>query len=126
MHPANASEFKWEKEDEFVYRGNRFDVVRKKIVNDTSTLYYCLNDRKENNLLGCLHRLIKIKTNRKAPAGHPVKKMYRLYSLLPEQALLSHAYADDTLPARIWHCIKHYVPPAIIVLYPPPRLLAVA
>ena len=52
--PANISDagfgLKFIDKDEFVYRGKMYDVVRKIKRGDT-TLYYCLNDVKEDQLI---------------------------------------------------------------------------
>lgn len=126
LHPANAAEFEWQGADEFGYRGDRFDIVRKEVLSDTSTLYYCVNDRQESRLLASLHVLVKNKSDRNTPAGRAAVKLHGFYYLLPIQAPKSEALPGLARPAPVWHYADHYISPTIRIIFPPPRLSAAA
>ena len=121
MHPANAAEFDWENAAEFEFRGNRFDVVRKKVLNDSVTLFYCLNDSLERRVLQGIRTLI-----RKAP-GHdkaselPTLKTHGFYSLLPPQGATLALPPVPVLPMQFRYACPNYSPPAINIVAPPPR-----
>lgn len=50
--------FKWLGDDEFIYRGNLFDLVKKEIRNDT-IYYYCFNDKQEEQISSNLDDFMK-------------------------------------------------------------------
>lgn len=52
-------DFKFIENNEFVYKGEYYDVVKKKEVND-SVYYYCFNDSKETSLWDNLDKHIKV------------------------------------------------------------------
>lgn len=49
---------KWVEEDEFIFKGKMFDVVRVKII-DGEKLLYCYEDNKETNLTNRMNKLQK-------------------------------------------------------------------
>jgi hypothetical protein len=51
----SSSEIKWTDENEFSYKGNRYDVVRSEKKTDGSISYFCLNDSKEDELFSQLN-----------------------------------------------------------------------
>jgi hypothetical protein len=52
-------DFKLIEDNEFIYKGEYYDVVKKKVVND-SVYYYCFNDSKETSLWDNLDKHIKV------------------------------------------------------------------
>jgi hypothetical protein len=52
----NSNAFFWfDSGKEFRYKGEMYDVV-KTIIKDKSTYYYCINDKKENELIALFHK----------------------------------------------------------------------
>ncbi len=52
------SEFRWTEKDEFLYKGKMYDVVKSEQHNNTS-VFYCINDTKEERLLAIYESSIK-------------------------------------------------------------------
>ena len=56
---AEINDLLWQDENEFSYKGKMYDVVRSERSADKSTVYYCLNDTKEEALNANLNAHIK-------------------------------------------------------------------
>jgi hypothetical protein len=52
--PQNKSEIAWLEDREFSYKGGLYDVVRSEKNTNGSTIYFCLNDAKEEELFSQL------------------------------------------------------------------------
>ena len=61
---SNEKEVDWEDGKEFHYRGNMFDVVKKKENQNGSVSYFCINDTQEKELFVNIHTLVKDKSEK--------------------------------------------------------------
>jgi hypothetical protein len=59
----------WKEENEFLYKGNMYDVVRQEAHYDT-IYYYCINDLKENELFSGLDKQVNDQMNNHAKSGN--------------------------------------------------------
>ena len=64
VNSANENQLDWEDEKEFHYKGNMYDIVRKKENPDGSITYYCINDTQEKELFINLNNLVKDKSGK--------------------------------------------------------------
>ncbi len=48
---ATISQFEFEDDYEFEYEGMMYDVIRKEVINQDTTIYFCLADEKEMDLI---------------------------------------------------------------------------
>lgn len=87
-----SSNIRWEgdDDDEFLFEGNMYDVVRVE-VKDGKTLYHCINDKKEKELLQKLARAIRL-------AHHPTQGKSGKQLIMLQLA----GPADYTLPQPGW------------------------
>ena len=60
------SDFCFIEEDEFRYKGNLYDIVRKK-TEGSNTVFYCINDKQEEKLFDGLNEHIKRNTDQNTP-----------------------------------------------------------
>lgn len=69
----NGNNIKWEKEGkEFMLNGEMYDVAKIKKVNDR-ILLYCLNDKKEKELLRHFEKAMKHDSNSSKPGKNSIK-----------------------------------------------------
>jgi len=54
LSAKNTTHLDWTEENEFVYQGSRYDVVRTEKKADGSVSYFCMNDSKEDELFSQL------------------------------------------------------------------------
>lgn len=81
--------FRWEEEGkEFYQNGEMYDVVRS-AVKDGKTILYCINDKKEADLLSNLQKTIKTGENKRALQ---ILKSQILDNLIPLIATTTHTY----------------------------------
>ncbi len=64
LNSNNKHELNWEDDDEFHYKGDLYDVLKKKENHDGSTTFFCVNDSKENALFVNMDKLIKEKSSK--------------------------------------------------------------
>ncbi|MCX6183381.1 MAG: hypothetical protein NT150_15830 [Bacteroidetes bacterium] len=81
--PNNEHELKWEDDKEFIYKENRFDVVKKTRNKDGSITYYCINDTQEKQLFANLHKLVKDKSGAE---NSLIKRMIEVHWIMGNSA----------------------------------------
>jgi len=90
---TKGSEFKYVKKNEFIYKGNLYDIVRKK-TDGNNTIFYCINDKQEEKLFAGLNDHINRNTDQNLPAceqGTPTKN---------KSTLLSKNIIKEALPEK--------------------------
>lgn len=87
---------KWIRRDEFVLGGDLYDVLREERINSDSTVYHCLNDRKEKQLFARLDEYSRQNTGKGTPSGNMLYQFIKLFTvILPPQD------TDNFLPAIV-------------------------
>ena len=123
VYPRNDQKRKlhWKEDNEFLYEGNMYDVVRQYQMNDT-IYYYCINDTRERDLFAHLDDQVNEKMTGKSVARNLVK----IFKLTIEQNYFIDitAYTLLTKSKATVHnfLVQGYVPVNIDVESPPPEL----
>jgi hypothetical protein len=99
--------FKKIDEKEFSLSGNLYDIVRSRICGDT-TIYYCINDSKEEKLFANLDEHVKRQMDTNGPlrdrANSLLKNLvkqallYKYSFALPESSVVSYTLTNAVLP----------------------------
>jgi hypothetical protein len=80
----------WKEENEFVYNGFMYDVVRQYAVNDT-IYYYCINDTKEQELFGNLN----VQVDQNMASSAMANNLVKLFKLTVDQSYLFSFSIDN-------------------------------
>ncbi len=118
---ANHSELIWESDDEFRYKGDMYDIVKKEILNDSTIIYHCINDKQETELFANLDELVKKNMGKDNPVKHAAEKLFKVLSLI---YLKDHISSElNELYNSGWYSMYniHYVSPFIAIKTPPPQ-----
>jgi hypothetical protein len=80
-----------EKNKEFRYENNMYDVIKIKRRNDT-TFYYCFNDTRERNLISYLKELVQEQSDHSK--SKPPHKKPSIDYLIPQNIMICNVNAD--------------------------------
>lgn len=123
-HPDKAQRklFHWKEENEFLYDGNMYDVVRKYSIHDT-TYYYCINDTKEKDLFGNLD----VQVGQNMASSAMANNLVKLFKLSIDQSYL-FSFSVDLLisSSKATYCLyldPGHSPVQKKVETPPPELV---
>lgn len=58
FNSSNQMDFDWKHSKEFAYKGNMYDIVRTDTINQSTYLFYCVNDFQEKQLFANLDQII--------------------------------------------------------------------
>jgi len=83
----NISQLNFKEEHEFEYKGMMYDIVKKDSVSEKMTVYYCIADVEETNLLADFEKSLKKETK---PTGESDNTAQLLVNLLSKVYLLTH------------------------------------
>jgi hypothetical protein len=120
---TNASELFWVEDHEFFYRGAMYDVVRKTVLSDTETVYYCINDILEKKLLTHLETLVKDQKSGNGPLGTLVKKLYQFLSGLYYTDRDTASFPSSRITSILsWHFFTAYRSVFLSIPSPPPQV----
>jgi hypothetical protein len=94
FNQGTISQINWVDENEFLFKGNLYDIVRFEKNQNGETVYYCINDNQEKKLFASLDKLIQNafegKTNSEK-THNPVKHLVKDY--LPNGSLVLHTFS---------------------------------
>lgn len=121
IHPNNASDLNWQKENEFIYQGNMYDVVRKEVLEDATIVYHCINDKQEAQLFANLDEMVKKHMDTDSPANKTAKKLFKIFSLSDVQELHKWASIDFNSTTPLSRYINHYISSELSIEGPPPK-----
>ncbi|MGC4101781.1 hypothetical protein [Ferruginibacter sp.] len=98
---ANEQYIDWEEEDkEFSLHGQMYDVAKKKTVNG-STILYCLNDKKEEQLLTNLAKTVRSSTDDNSSnkdGKHTVKADFHDFTLIAHKTIPALGFVANLYP----------------------------
>ena len=114
---ANQQDIEWEEKDkEFYLHGQLYDVAKKEIVNG-KTILYCLNDKKEEQLLNDLAKTIKANADNNS-ANKDGKQTIKLqlsdFTILTTNSLSNNLFVVQQYPeltVSIYTVIKKVITP---------------
>lgn len=113
---AASNGLEWEEEDkEFSLNGQMYDVAKKEVVNG-KTILYCLNDKKEEELLNNLTKTIKDSTDNSSgkDGKHNLKFQFADFTILTASTLTDQSFAINEYPeftASIYKVVKKVITP---------------
>jgi hypothetical protein len=115
-------EWQWETEQEFTYKNNRYDVVRKE-VKDHVTSYFCIQDAQETKLFSKLEKEVEQQMDdEKTPLQSTTKKLiktcYWIVPLMTDCQTSTQAF-NYTSSYSIYHCL--YSSTFLSRITPPPK-----
>jgi len=122
-HPNKQQKklFHWKEENEFLYNGNMYDVVRQYSIHDT-VYYYCINDTREKELFATLN----VQVDQNMASNSKANNLVKLYKLSIDQSYLFNFSIDNLLQSSketvSLYLIPGYSPVQKEVETPPPEL----
>ncbi|MCK6649467.1 MAG: hypothetical protein L6Q66_07415 [Bacteroidia bacterium] len=121
VNTENSEELSWQKENEFIYKGAMYDIVKKETLADSSIAYYCINDKQETELFAHLDELIRKDMDHRSPVGKTAKKLFQvLSSIFPNEQLALPLHSSKPVLLNNSY-INNYSTPDISLSSPPPR-----
>ena len=78
---SSSSGFRFTEDDEFIYNGNYYDIVRQK-TDGSNTIFYCINDTNEEKLFAGLNEHIKQNMDQNLPVKN--KSVQLLKNIIKE------------------------------------------
>lgn len=126
IHPKNSADLDWQEENEFIYKGDMFDIVKKEIRSDSSIVYYCINDKQEKSLFANLDEQVKKQTDRNSPTNQLAKKFFKFLSSIPLQEKNESASVEQNSSKLISLCENNYTSPEVGIEAPPPKFFAIS
>lgn len=134
--PSNKNQFEWKHKAEFRYNGTMYDIVRRETLNDSTQIFYCINDEQETvlfkdlekqleeELLISLHSKNKTTKSKKAPTSAKT-----LYKTLAKYITDNSVCFSDTdwiaisskKDKTVCHYFNHYPSLHLNIQSPPPR-----
>ena len=120
----NSHEFDWEHEREFRYKGVMYDVVKKEIVNKTTTLLFCVTDKQETILFAKINEEVTKNMDTKNNGSHPLKNVFKLLSNIyfPHEEINFHLDVFQ-IKKSLTSYSCYYQIPFIDIANPPPELV---
>ncbi|WP_116693103.1 hypothetical protein [Marixanthomonas spongiae] len=119
--PENEDQLIWEDGEEFRYKGIMYDVVHTEKVDHKTTVYHCLTDTQETNLLAELQDLIKKNKKTKNNRKNPVKTFFKVLNKIPPQFQKQGIAIFEPTPEVNFHYVNYYNPPKLDISSPPPK-----
>ena len=115
-----GSGFRFVEENEFIYNDKLYDIVRKK-TDGNKTIFYCINDKFEENLFSGLFEHTKRNTDQNTPINEKSNKLTKsiVKEALPEKQVLLH-YAINQSITHFKYALfikEQFIP----ILSPPPK-----
>ncbi len=117
----NENQLIWEDGEEFQYKGIMYDVVHTEKVDHKTTIYHCLTDTQETNLLAELQDLIKKNKKNKNNRKNPVKIFFKVLNKISPQFQKQGIVIFESNPEVIFHYVNYYNPPKLDISSPPPK-----
>lgn len=115
----NENELIWKDHEEFSYKGMMYDVVHVEILNKT-TIYHCISDIQENNLIAQYQNDLQKKQKNKNRRTNSVKTVKFLQKINPlpqkDEFVLSEKIQLSNFDYQ-----NNYAPLSLEILSPPPK-----
>ena len=117
---SSSSEFRQTDENEFIYKGKYYDVVRKKTIGDI-TIFYCINDSNEEKLFDELTEHVKQNTEQNAPLKNKSVQLLKniIKEALPDKT--NKFYKNQSISYISFTYISYFNKNYSSVFLPPPK-----
>ncbi|HEX6916031.1 MAG TPA: hypothetical protein VF145_12370 [Chitinophagaceae bacterium] len=117
----DADELSWHNDHEFFWRGSMFDIVKKVRRDDSTVIYYCINDSKEAKLFANLDELVRRQTGGNGAATHSAEKLFKLLAAI---RLTENDHSELSVPVHKKPETRYennYASPVLYIPVPPPK-----
>lgn len=87
VNHTNRHLLEWMHSREFRYQGTMYDIIRKKVIDENTIEYCCINDKKEASLFAHLDEEVNKNMQNRGQAGNASRNLLKLISFpfqLPE------------------------------------------
>lgn len=121
----NIAQLHFEDEHEFEYEGMMYDIVRTEILPDKKTVYYCIADREEANLMADFDKSFEKETNPQKESDTTAQLLAHLLSkvyLLTQNSFIFYCYFPKQLHLPAYPIQYHS--PFLQKNFPPPKPIA--
>lgn len=115
-------EWEWEAEQEFIYKNNRYDVVRTE-VKDHITHYFCIQDIQESKLFSKLEKDVERQMNTaKRPLQNTTKKLLKTCSWIVS-ILTDYPFSNHQINSKGSYSNYYCLYPCVFLnrVTPPPK-----
>ncbi|GGG45807.1 hypothetical protein [Bizionia arctica] len=119
----NKKDIHWKETNEFKYKGEMYDVVKIEKTDSKTTLYYCIADSKERELLADLENQIN---KNKTTKNGKVRTVKVVVKIIPKEEInLTDKHSILLLQnKKIYsHCLSFYNSVKMDIESPPPNLV---
>ncbi|MEP7321254.1 MAG: hypothetical protein ABI761_05020 [Saprospiraceae bacterium] len=123
IKPDAAGSLAWEDENEFLFQGMMYDVVRRDTSADGSINYYCISDDQETILFAELEESIRKSNKQENRSQELTKKFFSLFFNLYFEKNTTFFTAADLNACLHWNVFIAYSAPYLNIVSPPPRWL---
>lgn len=118
----NISQLHFEDEYEFEYEGMMYDIVRKDSLSEKITVYYCIADMEETNLMADFEKSFEKKAKPQKESENPTQLLVNLLSkvyLLTQHTFMFYCVS----PTHQYQLaqIGKYNSPHLYKIFPPPK-----
>ena len=117
----NDADVWWLEEGEFFYRGAMYDVVRKRVISEKETIYYCINDVLEKKLYENIDALAGKHPPGSKHLGDIAKKLVNFLASLYFLEKESFVFRSTFTYAAGWFLTIDYASVFLSLSSPPPR-----
>jgi hypothetical protein len=120
---GNQNQLDWEHKKEFRYKGTMYDVVKTEVINEDSTIYYCITDEQETMLFVNLEEEVRKNMDSKNKGGNPIKNLFELLSIIntpPTKQPQVFLKVKEVVEYKI---SDFYLSPALNITSPPPKIV---
>jgi non-homologous end joining protein Ku len=117
---VTGSKFRFVEENEFIYNNKLYDIVKKKSEGN-NTIFYCINDKNEENLFSGLYEHLKRNCDQNSPTKDKSNNLVKsiIKEALPEKPkFLCCNITQTTIDFKYASLIQEQF---ITVLAPPPK-----
>jgi hypothetical protein len=122
FNSSNKLDFDWKHSREFSYKGNMYDIVRTDTINQSTFLFYCVNDIQEKQLFANLDKMVSScfsEQSQQTDKQIDFSQLLTLKYLAPNVYLLF--YKSNSLFFRANYLNHQYQSPFILSCEPPPQ-----
>ncbi len=116
----NENELLWKDREEFSYKGTMYDIVRVEILNENTTVYHCISDSQETNLIANYNKELQKKRKDKNSRTNTVKTVKFIEKINPLPQKEEVAFSNKVIrPNYVYH--ENYASLSLEISSPPPK-----
>ena len=117
--PENKDALLWKHDKEFMFEGEMYDVVYAETINEGTTVYHALPDKKEHELIEKF--LEKIKKNRSKNQRTNTQNFFKVVIKIPPTTYKQEAIAFEEHPKSVFNYTNLYHSILLEISSPPPK-----